>query len=33
MIFRSIKLAKNSYSAAYSKVMYQAWKNNPDHVH
>lgn len=33
MIFKSIKIPKNGYSAAYSKAMYEAWKSNPDHVH
>jgi len=33
MIFRSFSLIKRSFSAAYSRAMYEAWKKNPSDVH
>lgn len=33
MIFKAVRKLKQNFSAAYSKAMYEAWKNNPDQVH
>jgi 2-oxoglutarate dehydrogenase complex dehydrogenase (E1) component-like enzyme len=33
MLFKGINHLKRNFSAAYSKAMHDAWKNDPSNVH